>query len=174
MPEEPNTNKNITETVELPKTAESTCGDKEKPDSTQSEHQEDHPYMALVDIAIEESVIYCRDNQIPEPKIDLWDNFARNCMNRALWHYCPDSLEPDIPILNLLIGVGGLGLCFAPPIIYLIKGKLEEHAETDSTQSEQESQNSTQETDESLIYELPNDSILPAVAPKRVAIGGEE
>jgi hypothetical protein len=95
-------------------------------------------------------------------------------MNRALWHYCPDSLEPDIPILNLLIGVGGLGLCFAPPIIYLIKGKLEEHAETDSTQSEQESQNSTQETDESLIYELPNDSILPAVAPKRVAIGGEE
>ncbi|MDE2519577.1 MAG: hypothetical protein O0X93_08380 [Methanocorpusculum sp.] len=178
MTEEPET-KNITNQVET-KATDDNPKSTENTDSTQpNPHEgEDHPYMAVVDIAIDQSITYCRDHDIPEPNTAAWEGFCRPCFNRALWHYCPDSIEPEQPVLNLIIGLCGLALCFAPPILYLLKEKLET---TDSTQSDAPTEDSTpqteekqdEETTEPLTYELPEKD-LPATRPKRVAIGGEE
>lgn len=94
------------------------------PGSVDSVPDEDHPGLALLDIAIDESVRYCKKENLPAPNLALWENFSRSMLNRALWHYFPSGDAPDSPALCLLIGVGGLSLCYAPVIMsYYEKAK---------------------------------------------------
>src|SRR5208337_4781795 len=51
--------------------------------------QGDHPGIALLDIAIDESVRYCEKEHFPPPNLSLWQNFSRGFLNKSLWHYFP-------------------------------------------------------------------------------------
>lgn len=93
--------------------------------------QEDHPGIALLDIAIEESVRYCEKEGFPAPNLTLWHNFSRGFLNKSLWHYFPSGTEPESPAICALIGVAGLAVCYTPVIIAFYEKKQKEGKETE-------------------------------------------
>jgi len=88
--------------------------------------QADHPGIALLDIAIEESVRYCEKEHFPPPNLSLWHNFSRGFLNKSLWHYFPTGAEPDSPAICALIGIAGLAVCYTPVIIAFYESKQKE------------------------------------------------
>ena len=88
--------------------------------------QGDHPGIALLDIAIEESVRYCEKEHFPPPNLSLWHNFSRGFLNKSLWHYFPTGAEPDSPAICALIGIAGLAVCYTPVIIAFYEAKQKE------------------------------------------------
>lgn len=88
--------------------------------------QGDHPGIALLDIAIEESVRYCEKEHFPPPNLSLWQNFSRGFLNKSLWHYFPTGAEPDSPAICALIGIAGLAVCYTPVIIAFYEAKQKE------------------------------------------------
>jgi hypothetical protein len=91
--------------------------------------QGDHPGIALLDIAIEESVRYCEKEHFPPPNLSLWQNFSRGFLNKSLWHYFPTGAEPDSPAICALIGIAGLAVCYTPVIIAFYEAKQKETIE---------------------------------------------
>lgn len=96
--------------------------------------QGDHPGIALLDIAIEESVNYCIRENYPAPNLSLWHNFSRGFLNKSLWHYFPTGAEPDSPAICALIGVAGLAVCYTPVIIAFYEKKQRENKEEEKKQ----------------------------------------
>jgi len=92
------------------------------------EEKGDHPGIALLDIAIEESVRYCEREHMPPPNLALWQNFSRGFLNKSLWHYFPSGVEPESPAICALIGVAGLAVCYVPVIIAFYQKKKDEQA----------------------------------------------
>lgn len=88
--------------------------------------QGDHPGIALLDIAIEESVRYCEKEGYPAPNLSIWQNFSRGFLNRSLWHYFPSGAEPESPAICALIGIAGLAVCYTPVIIAFYEKKQKE------------------------------------------------
>ena len=88
--------------------------------------QGDHPGIALLDIAIEESIRYCEKEHFPPPNLSLWQNFSRGFLNKSLWHYFPTGAEPDSPAICALIGIAGLAVCYTPVIIAFYEAKQKE------------------------------------------------
>ncbi|MDP2816118.1 MAG: hypothetical protein Q8O19_05505, partial [Rectinemataceae bacterium] len=88
--------------------------------------KEDHPGIALLDIAIEESVRYCEKEGYPAPNLSLWHNFSRGFLNKSLWHYFPSGAEPESPAICALIGIAGLAVCYTPVIIAFYEKKQKE------------------------------------------------
>jgi hypothetical protein len=96
--------------------------------------QADHPGIALLDIAIEESVRYCEKEHFPPPNLSLWQNFSRGFLNKSLWHYFPTGAEPDSPAICALIGIAGLAVCYTPVIIAFYEQKQRENKEEQKKQ----------------------------------------
>jgi len=103
---------------------------------TPGEEKGDHPGIALLDIAIEESVRYCEREHMPPPNLALWHNFSRGFLNKSLWHYFPSGAEPESPAICALIGVAGLAVCYVPVIIAFYQKKKEEAAAEDAKRIE--------------------------------------
>lgn len=87
--------------------------------------QEDHPALALLDIAVSESVNYCKVERLPPPNLALWEKFSRSMLNRSLWHYFPDGDLPDSPAVCMLLGVGGLAICYVPVALAVYRREAE-------------------------------------------------
>ncbi|ADN37057.1 hypothetical protein Mpet_2310 [Methanolacinia petrolearia DSM 11571] len=100
-------------------------GEDYKPESY-TDNKGDHPFIALIDIGVNESATYCKKEGLPEPNLSLWENFSREFLNKALWHYAPDGDIPDSPILCLILGMGGLSACYIPVILAVIDKQKEE------------------------------------------------
>lgn len=105
-----------------------------------SEEKGDHPGIALLDIAIEESVRYCEREHMPPPNLSLWHNFSRGFLNKSLWHYFPSGAEPESPAICALIGVAGLAVCYTPVIMAWYQKKKEELAAEDAKRIEAHNQ----------------------------------
>lgn len=88
--------------------------------------EQDHPGMALLDIAIEESIRYCEKEGFPAPNMSLWHNFSRGFLNKSLWHYFPTGASPESPAICALIGVAGLAVCYTPVILAFYDKKQKE------------------------------------------------
>ncbi len=130
------------------------------PDSADLFPDEDHPGLALLDIAIDESVRYCKKENLPAPNLALWENFSRSMLNRALWHYFPSGDAPDSPALCLIIGVGGLSLCYAPVIMsYYEKAKSKDAPQ-------QPDKRPVSASSEKVESDIPRRSIRPKERPQ--------
>lgn len=90
------------------------------------EEKGDHPALALLDMAVKQSGEYLRSQHLPPANNAVYEHFSKPFLNDALWHYLPDGSLPDDPRLALALGVGGLGLAFAPTLIALNRRKEEE------------------------------------------------
>lgn len=88
--------------------------------------EQDHAGIALLDIAIAESVKYCEKEGYPAPNTALWDGFSRGFLNKALWHYFPSGTAPESPAVCALIGVAGLAVCYTPVILAFYEKKQKE------------------------------------------------
>lgn len=102
--------------------------------------QGDHPGIALLDIAIQESVHFCEKEGYPSPNLTLWHNFSRGFLNKSLWHYFPSGAEPESPAICALIGIAGLAVCYTPVIIAFYEKKQMENARAKQKQIEKENQ----------------------------------
>ncbi len=87
---------------------------------------QDHPGLALIDMAIDQSVIYCKKHAIPEPNLTLWEDFSRPLMNKSLWHYVPTGADPESPALCLALGLSGIGAAYIPVIMHFHAQKQKE------------------------------------------------
>ncbi len=96
--------------------------------------QTDHPGIALLDIAIEESVRFCEKEHFPPPNLSLWQNFSRGFLNKSLWHYFPTGAEPDSPAICALIGIAGLAVCYTPVIIAFYEQKQRQKKDDETKQ----------------------------------------
>ncbi|WP_290595839.1 MULTISPECIES: hypothetical protein [unclassified Archaeoglobus] len=88
--------------------------------------EEDHPAIALLDLAVKQSVEFCKSQGLPEPNMAIYENFSRPFLNKAFWHYLPEGDLPDDPKLALLLGIAGLGFAYIPTIMAFWKKQKEE------------------------------------------------
>jgi len=86
----------------------------------------DHPVITLLDLAINQSGIYLKKQGLPPANTAIYEGFSRPFLNAALWEYLPDGDLPDDPRIGLALGVGGLGLAFAPTLLALKDKKEKE------------------------------------------------
>jgi len=94
--------------------------------SASLEDRGDHPAVAILDMAVKQSGEYLRSQHLPPANNAVYEHFSKPFLNDALWHYLPDGSLPDDPRLALALGVGGLGLAFAPTLIALYHRREEE------------------------------------------------
>lgn len=106
--------------------------------------QGDHPGIALLDIAIEESVRYCEKEGFPPPNLSIWQNFSRGFLNKSLWHYFPSGAEPESPAICALIGIAGLAVCYTPVIIAFYEKKQMENKNAEQKRIDKENQKTAQ------------------------------
>jgi len=85
---------------------------------------------------------------IPEINKNIYDDFLKGFLNKALWHYLPDTGESlEDPKLCAVIGAGGLALITAPTLIGIWnyynkrKPKQSKQPNQQSQQSEKPNQN---------------------------------
>lgn len=90
------------------------------------EEKGDHPVITILDMAVKQSGEYLRKQNLPPANNAVYEHFSKPFLNDALWHYLPDGSLPDDPRLALALGVGGLGLAFAPTLIALYHRREEE------------------------------------------------
>ena len=101
--------KDVTPDLEIKEVEE----EKEKPEIP----SEDHPGVVVLDMAIEQSVEFCRKNSLPPPNTKIYEDFSRPFLNKAFWYYFPDGELPDNPKIALLLGVSGIGIAYLPTIM---------------------------------------------------------
>lgn len=102
----------------------------------------DHPGIAIIDIALNQAVEFCKKNNIPEPNLAVYQSFSRSFLNKALWHYFPSGDLPDDPRIALLLGVSGLGFACLPTVLYFFrknkdKAEIKEQKQEQKTEQEQ-------------------------------------
>ena len=100
---------------------------------------EDHPGIALLDMAFGQSIEYCRKNNLPPPNIKVYQDFSRPFLNKAFWYYFPEGNLPDSPKVALLLGVAGLGMAYIPTIMaYYDRKRKEVEQSTEKKEAEEE------------------------------------
>lgn len=102
----------------------------------------DHPGIAIIDIALNQAVEFCKKNNIPEPNLTVYQSFSRSFLNKALWHYFPSGDLPDDPRIALILGVSGLGFACLPTVLYFFrknkdKAEIKEQKQEQKTEQEQ-------------------------------------
>ncbi len=99
---------------------------------------EDHPGIALLDMAFEQSIEYCGKNNLPPPNTKVYQDFSRPFLNKAFWHYFPEGNLPDSPKVALLLGVAGLGMAYIPTIMAYYDRKRKKIEQSESEGEEEQ------------------------------------
>ncbi len=98
---------------------------------------ESHPAIILLDMAVQQSVEFCKSQKLPPPNMTVYENFSKPFLNKALWYYFPEGNLPDDPKVVLLLGVAGLGLAYIPTIMAFWKKGKKEKKEKPKTEKEE-------------------------------------
>lgn len=120
--------------VQTPGPANGSQGAAQATQAPQEASQAEHPLLNFLDLGIDQSKIYCKSQDLPEPNTALYDNFSRPLMNRALWAYIPESSTPSSPAVCLVLGLAGMGIMYAP--VFLAYQKREKEKAREERQQE--------------------------------------
>ena len=62
-----------------------------------------------------------RGIEVPEVNKPLWENFGKPLLNRAFWHYFPESDGMDDPRMALIVGGAMTVMAVAPSLIGIVR-----------------------------------------------------
>lgn len=108
----------------------------------------DHPVITILDMAVKQSGEYLRKQNLPPANNAVYESFSKPFLNEACWHYMPDGSLPDDPRLALVLGVGGLGLAFAPTLIAVYHRKEEEEKRKEQEKKRRKQREQKEKNDE--------------------------
>lgn len=111
------------------------------------EELRDHPGVILLDMAVEQSVEFCKKNDLPPPNTKVYRDFSRPFLNKAFWHYFPDGELPDNPKVALLLGLAGIGIAYIPTIIAYYEKRKKIKQSTEKKKEEQEEKQPEEKTE---------------------------
>lgn len=125
------------------------------PSGTSPEKTGDHPAVTILDMAVKQSAEYLQKQNLPPANNAVYESFSKPFLNTALWHYLPDGDLPDDPRIALALGVGGLGLAFAPTLIALHQKKEEENMREKQENQRRKEKRTEKENEEDMIEKTP-------------------
>lgn len=89
--------------------------------------EEDHPLTIIIDTFIKTSDSYLKSKKKPQPNQDAYTALARPNLDEAFKQLLPVESDAKLnPYILLIMGIGGLGLVYAPLIIDIVDKKLSE------------------------------------------------
>ena len=85
-----------------------------------------HPLTEFLNMAINytdehASKLRFRGIDVPEVNKPLWENFGKPLLNRAFWHYFPESDGMDDPRMALIVGGAMTVMAVAPSLIGIVR-----------------------------------------------------
>lgn len=134
------------------------------------EDRGDHPFVAVLDMAVSTGTDYCRKEGLPSPNTSVYEHFSKPFLNTAMWHYFPDGSVPDDPRIALALGVGGLALAFAPALMEIHRRRQEETEENEQEEKSDRKGRAEQREEyiPALDVETPKEGVESPVWVKRL------